>query len=187
MVRQVYSSGHFCGQEDWIIVLRWLRVLVLRLMGLRIGPGANLRGKISISGIRNIRIGHGFSSNGPLYIYADGGLLSIGNNVSINTNVHLGASSGTIEIGDNVMIAPNCVIRAADHGTSLGTPMRNQPKAGGRILVGNDVWIGSNVTITRNTELGDGSVVGAGSVVTRNVGAFTVAAGVPARVIRHRS
>jgi galactoside O-acetyltransferase len=168
-------------------VLRWLRVLLLRLRGLRIGSGANLKGKISISGIRNIRIGHDFSSNGPLHIYADGGSLRIGNNVSINTNVHLGASSGTIVIGDNVMIAPNCVIRAADHGTRLGIPMREQPKAEGQISVGNDVWIGSNVTITRNTQIGDGSVVGAGSVVTRDIEAFTLAAGVPARFIRHRT
>lgn len=55
------------------------------------------------------------------------------------------------------------------------------------LQIGHDVWIGHNVVILpRCRRIGDGAVIGAGSVVTRDVPAFTVVAGNPARVIRRR-
>lgn len=52
--------------------------------------------------------------------------------------------------------------------------------------IGNDVWIGQGVTIMPNIKIDDGAVVGAGSVVTKNVGAYEVVAGVPAKLIKKR-
>jgi acetyltransferase-like isoleucine patch superfamily enzyme len=51
------------------------------------------------------------------------------------------------------------------------------------IRVGRRASIGSNATILPNLEIGEGAMVGAGAVVTRDVPAFAVVAGVPARVI----
>lgn len=52
--------------------------------------------------------------------------------------------------------------------------------------VGHDVWIGHGVTITAGVKIGNGSVIGAGSVVTKDIPPYSLAVGVPAKVIRKR-
>lgn len=52
--------------------------------------------------------------------------------------------------------------------------------------IGNDVWIGSNALVMDGVRIGNGAVVAAGSVVTKDVPAYAIAAGIPARVQRYR-
>ena len=56
----------------------------------------------------------------------------------------------------------------------------------GRIQIGNDVWIGARAIILDGVTIGDGAIVGAGAVVTRDVPAYAVVGGVPAKVLRYR-
>lgn len=53
-------------------------------------------------------------------------------------------------------------------------------------LIGSDVWIGRSAIIISGVSIGDGAVVGAGSVVTKNVPAYGVVAGNPAKLLRYR-
>lgn len=53
-------------------------------------------------------------------------------------------------------------------------------------VVGNDVWIGAGVTLLPGARIGDGAILGAGAVVGGRVPPYTVVAGNPARVVRHR-
>lgn len=54
------------------------------------------------------------------------------------------------------------------------------------VTIGNDVWIGHGAVILPGRSIGDGAVVAAGAVVTKDVPAYAIVAGVPARVVKER-
>ena len=54
------------------------------------------------------------------------------------------------------------------------------------VTIGHDVWVGHGATILPGVTVGNGAVIGAGAVVSRNVEAYTIVGGVPARFIRRR-
>ncbi|ONG44937.1 hypothetical protein BKE38_27115 [Pseudoroseomonas deserti] len=58
--------------------------------------------------------------------------------------------------------------------------------AGSMVSIGNDVWLGQNVLLKPGISIGDGAVVAAGAIVTKDVPAFAIVAGVPARVVKYR-
>jgi acetyltransferase-like isoleucine patch superfamily enzyme len=109
--------------------------------------------------------------------------VSIGNDVSFAAYVHIWGQGG-VTIGDRVMIGTHTSITSLTHDytqeTMRSTVVRRP------VTVGDDVWIGSNCVIMPGVSLGSGSVVGAGSVVTKDVLAFSIVSGVPARVTGNR-
>ena len=52
--------------------------------------------------------------------------------------------------------------------------------------IGNDVWIGDSAVIMEGITIGDGAVIAAGSVVTKDVPAYAIVAGVPAKILKYR-
>lgn len=56
-----------------------------------------------------------------------------------------------------------------------------------KVTIGHDVWIGARVTILDGVSIGTGAVIAAGSIVTKDVPAYSVVAGVPARIIKDRA
>ena len=143
---------------------------------------------VTILGFDNIEIGKNVNIMKNSYIYAhDNGSLIIGDSFSMNSNVQLGAAYGRIVIKNNCSIGPNCVLRASNHNfDNPEIPFNQQGHTYGEIILEEDVWVASNSVITANTTIGKSSIIGAGSVVTKDVEAYSVMGGVPAKLIRKR-
>ena len=86
----------------------------------------------------------------------------------------------SITIGDNVAISENFSIWDSDAHAILGKEQSvTQP-----IVIGNNVWIGTNVTVLKGVSIGDGAIIAAGSIVTKDIPAYCLATGIPAKVIK---
>jgi acetyltransferase-like isoleucine patch superfamily enzyme len=95
--------------------------------------------------------------------------------------------TGGLKIGNDVRIATHVVITPAGHVfDKKDIPIRLQGVEMKGIVIEDDVWIGANATILDGVIIGRGCVIGAGSVVTKSLPEYSVAVGVPARVIYKR-
>lgn len=112
--------------------------------------------------------------------------VKIGSRTTINRGCCLFAShyhkDVEISIGNHVAVGPGTYFLAAGHDYRT----RDLADTAESIYVEDDVWIGARSIILQGVTIGKGAVIAAGSVVTRNVPPYTIAAGVPARVIKER-
>jgi acetyltransferase-like isoleucine patch superfamily enzyme len=114
------------------------------------------------------------------------GPLTLGEGVSINARASLDGGARGITIGPGTRIATGAVLYAFDHGLDPEREVREQPVTSKGIRIGRDVWIGANAGVTDGVSVGDHAVVAMGAVVTRDVPAWAVVGGVPAKVIGDR-
>lgn len=102
-------------------------------------------------------------------------------------------------IGKHCSIARNVIIGVAGHNynwVTTGAIIVSQDykfiKSEAKVLqkdtpiIGNDVWIGMNSMIMRGVKIGDGAVIAAGSIVTKDVEAYSIVGGIPAKHIKYR-
>lgn len=141
-----------------------------------------------------IRTGSGLHIGKGTRLWAPIGI-DFGRDVYIGKDVHI---ESNVDIGDYCLIASRVAfVGRHDHDfTHVGFPMRYAPWIGSRrfpssylyeqIVVGQDVWIGYGATVLTGVTIGRGSVIAAGSLVTRDIPPYSIAAGIPARVIGAR-
>lgn len=106
----------------------------------------------------------------------------IGHSVTLDYgNAHL------IYVGTNVSITDNCILLCHRKNISnyrVGDNSADLPFLLDKIIIADGVNIGKGSIIMPGVEIGEGSVIGAGSVVTKNIPAWCIAAGNPAKVIK---
>lgn len=114
--------------------------------------------------------------------------IEIGNNCSIGDDVHI-SSVNRIVIGNGVLTGRRVSILDNNHGdnsfASLKIPPAERNLVYSEVVIGNNVWIGDKVTILKGVHIGDGAVVAANAVVTRDVPAYCIVGGCPARIIKN--
>jgi acetyltransferase-like isoleucine patch superfamily enzyme len=97
----------------------------------------------------------------------------------INRNVKIRCYK-EITIGTNVAISENVTIWDSDAHVIFGKENEmTQP-----IHIGNNVWIGNNATILKGVTIGNGAIIAAGAVVTKDIPDGSLAAGIPAKVMK---
>jgi len=111
--------------------------------------------------------------------------IAIGAGCFLNRNVMLAAKE-RIEIGDHVMFANGCFIGDAAHRfDDPDKPITWQGfTSKGPVRIGSNCWLGVNCVVTSGVTIGERCVIGANSVVTEDLPPATIAAGVPAKVIK---
>lgn len=92
-----------------------------------------------------------------------------------------------VSIGAKALLADDVYITDFDHRfADLDLPIKDQGIVKAPVRIGADSWIGTKATVLRGVEIGHGCVIAANSAVTNDVPAYSVAGGVPARVIKSR-
>lgn len=91
-----------------------------------------------------------------------------------------------IEIGRGTIFAGNVTLISENHGMNpeIETPYHVQPLTHGPISIGEGCWIGQNVSILPNVKIGNKCIIATNSVVNSNIPDFSIAAGIPARIIK---
>ncbi|MBD2001569.1 GAF domain-containing protein [Oculatella sp. FACHB-28] len=97
------------------------------------------------------------------------------------------AGPGPIKIGRYCMIASHTGIYANQHRfTNLERPIQEQGVTCKGIVIEDNCWIGSGARILDGVTIGEGSVIGAAAVVTKDIPPYSIAVGVPAKVVSSR-
>jgi acetyltransferase-like isoleucine patch superfamily enzyme len=136
------------------------------------------------------------------------GRLVLGKWVHLGDNTRLRAHEGTLRIGDKAVFARevtvNCYLDIEigastliadwvyicdfDHRTEdISVPIKDQGLAKSPVRIGPDCWLATKVTVLRGTDIGRGTVIAANSVARGTVPSYSIAAGMPARVVKDRT
>lgn len=94
--------------------------------------------------------------------------------------------ANTIKIGKDTIFAGNVTLISENHGTDPDSdiPYHAQPLSTGPIFIGEGCWFGHNVSVLPNVSIGKKCIIATNSVVTHSIPDYSIAAGVPAKVIK---
>ncbi|OGV63679.1 MAG: hypothetical protein A2498_11635 [Lentisphaerae bacterium RIFOXYC12_FULL_60_16] len=133
-----------------------------------------------------IRIGSGTFIGRNSILSCKNGDIVLGENVNIGFNCEV-FSGSRVRVGDNTLMAAYSYLVGGDHDADdVAATVTEQGSSSRGIDVGDGCWIGAGVKVLDGHRIGQRAILGAGAVVTRDIPAYAVAAGVPARVIRDR-
>jgi acetyltransferase-like isoleucine patch superfamily enzyme/putative methionine-R-sulfoxide reductase with GAF domain len=201
----------FLGWIPSIALGAKLRNILYRSIFARIGSSVYIQNGVEFLGSSCIEISDGVHIFNDVRIDGRGhenNKISLGERVALERGVEIGAldnthidieentyiapyvcisGPGNIKIGKHCMIASHSGIYANNHNfADLTVLIREQGVTRKGIIIEDNCWLGHGVTVLDGVTIGQGSVIGAGSVVSKDIPPFSIAVGVPAKVIRDR-
>lgn len=156
---------------------------------LHFGDSVIMWRKYTLRGQQYISVGDNSVFEPGLQLTAtNGSSIKIGDNCLFRRDAHITAAN-KITIGNNLLTGTNVIITDNSHGGTsmeelLTEPGKRKLVSKGGVRIGDNVWLGNNVCVLPGVTIGNGAVIGANSVVTHDIPACSVAAGVPAKIIK---
>lgn len=160
------------------------------------GEGLSISPSLVYMGLNNVSVGNNFRAGERLKLRTFDcwgnttfiPSITIGDNVNIETDCHISAINSVI-IGNNVLIASFVYISDHSHGNVNDdwegrAPLEQSLYSKGPVIIEDNVWLGEKVTVLPGVHIGRGAIIGANSVVTKDIPAYAVAVGSPAKVIK---
>lgn len=180
-------------QRRWSVVFMASRVNLRNAALIRFGRGVTLERGVIIDGLsrKGIELGDNVMIGPYSVIRASmlsnlGDGVRMGRNSSVDAYSYIGAAA-LVSIGENVIMGQHIAFHAENHNYDrLDVPIRDQGTRRVGIVIEDDCWVGANTTFLDGAHVGRGCVIAAGSIVRGDILPYSVAAGVPARVIKSR-
>lgn len=175
-------------------VFRGRRVVVEHAYALSSGPGLILDDGVLVHALsaQGISLGRNVTIARNSTLTCTGVIAELGTGIAIGDRSAVGAGSflggqGGIRVGNDVIMGPAVRIFSENHNfDDVDVPIRAQGQSRAPVTIEDDCWIGAGVTVLAGVTIGRGCVITAGAVVTRDVSAFSVAGGVPVKLLRSR-
>jgi acetyltransferase-like isoleucine patch superfamily enzyme len=176
--------ARFAAGDGYLDTL--MRRAIWRAAALQFGHGVHIGSGVGFKHLETFEIGNGVFIGSQAYIQGRiNGKCSIGNKVWIGPQSYFDARD--LIIGDYVGWGPGAKVLGSVHvGLPLDVPIIQTDLEIKPVVIGAWADIGVNAVILPGVTIGKGSQVGAGAVVTKDVPAFSVVAGIPAKFIKWR-
>jgi len=188
-MKAILSRYGFWGSIRLLINLLYTKLFFPRAKIIRL--------PFDIRNKKNIQIGKGFITGTGCRLEAypeenrDKKVLVIGRHVEINDYVHITCAASVI-INDDVLIASKVYISDINHGNYSGNGLHDSPESipskrkniGKPVFIDEKVWIGESACILPGSRIGKGCIIGAMSLVNSEIPPYSIAVGVPAKVIK---
>jgi acetyltransferase-like isoleucine patch superfamily enzyme len=133
-----------------------------------------------------ITIGSGVFVGRNTILSCKNGDIVLDDQANIGFNVEIFAAS-RVRVGKKVLVAAYCYLVGGDHlYDRIDIAVLEQGRTARGIEVDDNAWLGAHAVVTDGSRVGKDAIIGAGAIVIGEIPDFSIAAGVPARILRNR-
>jgi acetyltransferase-like isoleucine patch superfamily enzyme len=168
-------------------VLGRLRAQYHRLRGAAIDAKCNFGARVQIDRPKSVRICMRATLEADVWLKVVdcGARLEIGEYSFIGRGSEFDVSH-SVTVGQHVLLGPGVFVTDHNHNFARSMRIDQQGCRSAPVIIEDDCWLGAKVVVLPGVTIHRGAVVGAGAVVTKDLPAYSISVGVPARVIADR-